>query len=174
MSGQGWIKKWNLGAKLLRFGMNCWPPFVGAGIHVMHWTDDFRNVRVRMKMYWYNKNYMGTHFGGTLFSMTDPFFMIMTAENLGKGYVVWDKSATIHFRKPGRGTVYAEFQLKQNFLDEVLAQTANGDKFEPVLSVDVTDESGEVVATIEKQLYIRKVRSKSERAAAKDELKQAA
>jgi acyl-coenzyme A thioesterase PaaI-like protein len=173
MSGQGWIKKLNLGAKLIRIGMNCWPPFLGAGIHVMHWTDDFRNVRVRMKMHWYNKNYIGTHFGGTLFSMTDPFFMIMTAENLGEGYVVWDKSATIHFRKPGRGTVYAEFQMKQAFLDEAIAKTANGEKFEPILSVDVTDDSGDVVATIEKQLYIRKALSKSERAA-KAEMKQAA
>ncbi len=174
MSGQGWIKKWNLGAKLIRVGMNCWPPFIGAGIHVMHWTDDFRTVRVRMKIRWYNKNYIGTHFGGSLFAMTDPFFMIMTAENLGNDYIVWDKSATIHFRKPGRGTVYAEFKMEQAFLDEAKAQTANGEKFEPVLSVDVTDDSGEVVATIEKQLYIRKARSKSERAAAKQELKQAA
>jgi acyl-coenzyme A thioesterase PaaI-like protein len=174
MSGQGWIKKWNLGAKLLRMGMNCWPPFFGAGIHIMHWTDDFRNVRVRMKMHWYNKNYMGTHFGGTLFSMTDPFFMIMTAENLGHAYVVWDKSATIRFVKPGRGTVYAEFKLEQSFLDDVIAQTSKGEKYEPSMRVDVTDESGDVVATIEKQLYIRKARLKSERAAAKGEMKQAA
>ena len=153
---QGFLRNIRLGANALRLGINLWPPFIGAGIHVLHIADDYRVVRVRMALRWYNRNYVGTHFGGSLYSMTDPFFMLMLMHNLGKGYVVWDKSSRIHYRAPGKGTVYAEFRLGEERIAAVRAEAADGEKHEPTFSVDVTDAAGKVIATVEKSLYVRR------------------
>jgi len=96
-------------ARLLRWAMNFYPPYLGAGVRIQHIAGDFREVRVKMGLGWYNRNYVGTQFGGSLYSMTDPFFMLMVMENLGSDYIVWDKAASIDFIAPGKGPVYADF-----------------------------------------------------------------
>lgn len=143
------------GRPLLRW-INLYPPLLGAGIRVTHMSDDLRAVDVEMKLRWWNRNYVGTHYGGSLYSMTDAFYMVMILQNIGPGYIVWDKAATIRFRKPGRGTVRAEFRLTQERLDELHAQLKDQEKIEPTFMVLVKDESGETVAEVEKLLYIRK------------------
>lgn len=155
-SKQGFLRNLSLSADTIRLGMNLWPPFVGAGIHVESIAADFRSARVRLKLRWYNRNFFGTHFGGSLFAMTDPFFAILVMHNLERDYLVWDKSSGIRFSTPGRGTVWANFSLGQAQIDDILARTAGGQKYEPRFSVDVVDHGGNVVATIDKQLYIRR------------------
>ena len=128
--------------------MSLWPPYVGAGIRVRKISPDFRLIDVEMKLRFWNQNYVGTHFGGSLFSMVDPFFMLMVMENLGKGYSVWDKAASIRFKKPGKGTVTARFRLTQEQVDHIRAQVEADTKSEPRFTVEVKDESGEVVAQV--------------------------
>ena len=118
------LKKLFSGAAGLRRGLLLYGPFLGAGVRVEELSADFRRVRVSMGMHWYNRNYVGTHFGGSLYSMTDPFYMLMLMNNLGRDYVVWDKSASIDFVRPGKGRVFAEFELTEAMLDEVKAATA--------------------------------------------------
>ncbi len=155
MAKQGFLSKLRLGAGALRLGMNLWPPFVGAGIHIEHIANDFRHVRVRLRMGLLNRNYFGTHFGGSLFAMTDPFYALMLLHNLPRGCVVWDKASQIHYKSPGRGRVFADFVLTEERIAEVLAATVDGRKFEPTWPVDITDSAGHVVATVDKTLYIR-------------------
>lgn len=151
-----------MNAKYLKLLLNIYPPYLGAGIHVDRISDDFREVVVSMKLRWYNRNYVGTHFGGSLSSMTDPFYMLMLMNILGKGYIVWDQAARIRFVRPGRGRVVARFHLSQEQIDEIHAQTRRGAIFRPEYTVDVLDEGGEVVAQVVKQEYIRrKVRDSS-------------
>jgi acyl-coenzyme A thioesterase PaaI-like protein len=145
--------------KILKFGMNLWPPFLGAGIKVSHIGADFREVVVSMKLRWYNRNYVGTHFGGSLAAMTDPFYMLMLIHILGNEYTVWDKTSTIDFIAPGRGTVTARFRLKDEQITEIKENTAKGDAYLPEFSVDIANESGEVIATVKKILYVRKKQS---------------
>ena len=133
-----------------------WPPLLGAGIRVTRFDEDWRAVDVEIPLRWWNRNYVGTQYGGSLYSMTDPFYMVMLIENLGAGYVVWDKSATIRFRKPGRGKVRAEFRLSQEVIDEIRAAVEREGKIEREFAVNVTDESGEVVAEVTKLLHVRK------------------
>lgn len=142
-------------ARLLRIGMNLYPPYLGAGVRVRHIAPDFREVRVKMVLSWFNRNYVGTQFGGSLYSMTDPFFMLMLMENLGRDYIIWDKAANIEFITPGKGAVYADFRIDQSLLDEVRAQTADGRKFLPKLHAEVRDSEGTLVARVQKTLYIR-------------------
>jgi hypothetical protein len=87
----------------MRCFMSFYPPYLGAGVRVRHISDDFRDVTVSMGLGWYNRNYVGTQFGGSLYSMVDPFYMLMLMENLGRQYIVWDKAADIDFISPGKG-----------------------------------------------------------------------
>ncbi len=146
-----------MGTKLQRFmlrAINIWPPLLGAGIRVQ-WRSD-RMVDVEMKLRPWNRNYVGTHYGGSLYSMTDPFYMLMLMENLGRDYIVWDKAANIRFRKPGKGRVKAEFRLSDAQLDEIRDKLKTQEKYEPTFLVEVKDEAGDVVAEVQKILHVRK------------------
>ena len=139
-----------------KFIFNLWPPFWGAGINIKKVSPDFREICVIMKLHWYNKNYMGVHFGGSLYSMTDAFPMIMTSRNLGKDYIVWDKAARIDYLKPGRGTVYANFSLSAEKIQEIRAQADTHEKYLFDYEIDVTDDQGVVIAKIVKTIYVRR------------------
>lgn len=139
----------------LRWLMNVWPPFLAAGVRVREISSDYRRVRVELRMRWFNRNYVGVHFGGSLFAMTDPFFMLMYMNNLGRDYVVWDRAGQIEFIRPGRGTVSAQFQLTENDLDSVRSKAADG---RPALiehKVDIVDQAGELVARVRRTVYVR-------------------
>ncbi len=140
----------------LRHGMNLWPPFLFTGIHVTEISPDWRRVRVELRARPWNRNFVGTHFGGSLFAMTDPFRMIPMLHCLGRDYIVWDKAGEIEFVKPGKGTVEAVFQLGESALDEIRAATANGEKALRWFENAVTDAEGEIVARVRKQLYVRR------------------
>jgi acyl-coenzyme A thioesterase PaaI-like protein len=135
--------------------LTLYPPYLGAGVRVKV-SADLRTFEARMKLRWWNRNYVGTHFGGSLYTMCDPFFMLILLEALGSGYVVWDKSATIRFRRPGRGRVAATFHIPEERIAEIRAAADAGGKVEPVFQADVRDEKGEVVAEVEKLLYVRR------------------
>lgn len=141
--------------RLRRWALNCYPPFIGAGIRVQHLGPDLREVKVRMALRWYNRNVVGTQFGGSLYAMTDPFFMLMLLHNLGSDYIVWDKAASIEFVSPGRGEVFAEFRIDEELLDEIRRCTADGGKYLPCLRVEVRDAKGTLVARVKKTLYVR-------------------
>lgn len=136
--------------------INLWPPYLGAGIRVTRISDDLRTFEVRMKLRWYNRNYVGTQFGGSLYSMCDPFFMLILMHGLGRGYEVWDKAAKIRFRRPGRSAVHATFHVPDHEIERIRRETDAHGKTEPTFTVDVTDEAGEIVAHVEKLLHVKK------------------
>jgi len=140
----------------MRTVLNLYPPFLGAGIRITRLRPDWKEIDVEMKLRRWNKNYVGTHYGGSLYSMTDPFFMLMLIENLGREYIVWDKSATIRFRRPGKGTVRASFRLSEEQIEEIREASKREPTVERTFGVEVKDESGAVVAEVEKLLHIRR------------------
>jgi len=139
----------------LRWGMNLWPPFLGAGIRVRHIAQDWSEVRVELRQGLLNRNYVGTHYGGSLFSMTDPFYALMLMHLLGERYLVWDQAASIEFLAPGRGTVSALFRLTNEEVEALRAQAASGEKVLPAFDVEVRDARGALVARVHKTLYVR-------------------
>jgi len=142
-------------ASRLRLIMNIWFPFLFSGIRITKFSEDFRYVKVELRSRWYNKNYVGTHFGGSLFAMTDPFWMIMILRTIGKEYVVWDKAGEIEFVKPGRGLVTAEFKLEEHMLEELRHAAADNQKVLRWFDIPVIDSKGELVAKVRKQIYVR-------------------
>lgn len=143
-------------AWVFKLFINLWPPMFFSRIKLVSLSDDFRQARASMRLSAWNRNGVGSIFGGALFSLTDPFYMMMLMARLGKDYVIWDKYADIDFIKPGRGRVYADFIITDELLDEIAKQTANGGKYLPVIPVYIKDESGDVVAKVMRTLYIRK------------------
>lgn len=158
-SRQGYLRNLRIAPGLLRRGMNLWPPFIGAGIKVLHIAPDYMEAKVQLRLGVLNRNYFGTHFGGSLFAMTDPFFALMMVHNLGRDYIVWDKASHIEYLKPARGTVSAHFHLTPADIEAARAATAQGERYEPTFGVDVTDRHGEVVCRVDKTLYIRRKRA---------------
>ena len=155
---QGFLSRLRVSAAAFRFGINLWPPFVGAGIHLTELAPDFRSATVRLRHGLLNRNYFGTHYGGSLFSMTDPFYALLLLHNLPRGYLVWDKASSIEFKLPGRGDVFARFKLTDEQIADVLTSTEGGEKYEPTWPVDIVDADQQVVATVAKTLYIRRKR----------------
>ncbi len=144
--------------KLLMFIGNLWSPFRGAGIKIVKVSDDYRLMEVEMKLKWSNKNYVGTHFGGSMYAMTDPFYMMMLINNLGPKYIVWDKAARIEFKKPGKGTIRVRFEFNEEEILAIKAKTDDLGKYVFDKTVDIKNESDEVVATVVKTLYVRRRR----------------
>jgi acyl-coenzyme A thioesterase PaaI-like protein len=135
--------------------MNVWPPFRGAGIRVRGIAADWSEATVELRARWFNRNYVGTHFGGSLFAMTDPFYALLLMHRLGAEYLVWDQAASIEFVAPGRGTVSATFVLREERVAVIRAQAASGEKVLPQFEVEIRDRTGELVARVRKTLYVR-------------------
>jgi len=160
-SKQGLYSRIKIGPRLFRILMNCWPPFWGMRIHILRISLDWREVSVRMKLLLRNQNYVGSHFGGGLFSMTDPFYMLMLMNVLGGKYLVWDKAANIQFVSPGRGTVFAHLKLTDERLAEIREKTVSGEKFEPTYRINIVDADDNIVAIVDKTIYIRRKLAKA-------------
>jgi hypothetical protein len=138
--------------KLMRF----WPPFLGSGIRVKSFNSDYLVIEVQMKMRFWNRNYVGSHFGGSLYSMTDPFYMLMVLNKLGKNYIVWDKSGSIRYKKPAKGSICAKFELTIEQLEKIKEQADSGLKCEPVFEVLIKDSKDQFVAEVTKTLSIKR------------------
>lgn len=136
--------------------INFYPPFLGAGIRSRR-LDEY-TTRVEMKLTALNRNILGTHFGGSLYAMCDPWFLLILMRALGPDYIVWDKSASIQFLQPGRGKVTATFHIPPERVNEIRQEVDGGRKTEPTFTVDVLDDEGKTVARVEKVLYVRKKR----------------
>ncbi len=143
-------------ANTLRRLINLWPPFLFTGIHATRISPDYREVDCQLSLRWYNRNYVGTHFGGSLFAMTDPWYMLMLMPLLGRDYFVWDQQAGIEFIAPGRGKVTARFRIDDATLAEIRERTASGEKYLPQFVIDIVDEQNELIARVTKTLYVRK------------------
>ena len=150
----------------LRRILNLWPPFLCSGIHVTEIARDWRSARVELRSRPWNRNYVGVHFGGSLFAMADPFWMLLTMHALGTDYIVWDQAGSIEFLKPGRGTVHAQFRLDDAVLDQLRAATVDGNKYLHWFETDIVDDVGDVVARVRKQVYVRRKRDRARATAA--------
>lgn len=136
--------------------MSFYPPYFGAGVKVRLIDEENLIFKVSMPLTPLNKNYVGTHFGGSLYSMVDPFFMLILMNKLGKNYLVWDKSACIEFRKPGKGRVSAIFNIPNERVEEIRSEVEEKGKVEPIFKVDILNEDGGLVASAEKKLWVKK------------------
>lgn len=143
-------------ANFLRHIINLWPPLLFNSISVTRINQNFREVDVALKLRWFNRNNVRTQFGGNLFAMTDPWYMLMLMENLGRDYFVWDKKASIDFISPGRTHVTARFILTEEKIAEIIAATANGEKYLPEFIVEIYNTEQVLVARVHRTVYVKR------------------
>jgi hypothetical protein len=143
-------------SRRLRWGFNFFPAFRGTGARVTYISGDYRELHVKLPLSWRTRNYVGTIFGGSLYGAVDPHYMILLIKILGPGYVVWDKAATIRFKKPGRSTLFARFLIPEEEIAEIRRRLETETSIDRVYRVDLTDADGVVHAAVEKTIYVRK------------------
>ncbi len=140
----------------MRWGFNLFPAYRGTGARITYIASDYQEIRVRLPLSWRTRNYVGTIFGGSLYGAVDPIYMIMLIKILGPEYVVWDKSATIRFLRPGRSTLFARFVIEEEEIATIRGLAAESPSIDRVYRVDLADSQGVVHASIEKTVYIRR------------------
>lgn len=133
-----------------------WPPFLASGISVESVNDDFTEISVKMVQRFYNTNYVGTHFGGSLYSMCDPFYMFILLHHLNKDHIVWDKAANINFISPGKGTVKAKFSISLDDIQKIKSDAKVNHSVKPEFTTTVIDSNGKIVAKVVKTLYVKR------------------
>jgi acyl-coenzyme A thioesterase PaaI-like protein len=136
--------------------LNVWPCYWGTGGRVTFISRDWRQVNVRLTLGLRTRNYVGTMFGGSIYGSVDPIYMLMLIKILGPAYVVWDKSATVRFKKPGRGRLAARFEVTEEEIATIRDLSSQAKSIDRVFPVEFTDRDGQIVASIEKTIYIRR------------------
>jgi hypothetical protein len=144
-------------SRRMRWMFNIFPAYRGTGARVLYIASDYREIRVRLALTWRSRNVVGTIFGGSMYAAVDPMYMIMLMKCLGRDYLVWDKAASIRFRKPGRSTLFATFRLDDAELEAIRSATAGGDPVDRTYNVDLIDAGGVVHASVEKVIYVKRV-----------------
>jgi acyl-coenzyme A thioesterase PaaI-like protein len=148
----------NMSAKKFRRAMFLFPPIRKTGVKVDRISDDFREWDLRLPLSIKTRNYVGTHFGGTLYSAADPHFMLAWMHILGPDYIIWDKAAAIRFKRPGRTTLHGEVRINESDVEYVRRRCEEEDKFDLAFTFKWKDDEGVVVAELEKMLHFRKKR----------------
>jgi hypothetical protein len=143
-------------SRLARWKFNFFPAYRGTGGRVVYVAHDFREIRVKIPLNWRTRNYLGTIYGGSMYGAIDPIYMLMLIKVLGRDYVVWDKAAKIRFRKPGKTTLYGDFRLDDDEIDEIRRLAQDAASVDRVYELELKDKNGVVHAVIEKTLYISK------------------
>jgi acyl-coenzyme A thioesterase PaaI-like protein len=146
----------SLRTKAMRYAYNFFPAYRGTGARISYIASDFREIRVRIPLNWRTRNYVGTIFGGSMFGGVDPVYMVMLIKNLGPEYAVWDKSARIEFKKPGRNELHACFILTSEELSAIRNETESSRATERTYHIEITDREGNVCASVQKTIFIRR------------------
>lgn len=145
---------------ITKFILNHYAPYRGAGIQVEKIDFPNHHIRVKMPLTRKNQNIVGVHFGGSLYSMIDPFYMLLLMHHLGSKYIVWDKAAKIQFLSPGRGTVYADIRIDAAEIKHIKTLAEDYSPVNRIYQLSIYDATGVRIAEVEKTVYIRRKKPK--------------
>ncbi len=146
----------NLSTKNYKLFLSLYPPYLGAGIKIEKISDDWKNLEISLTKYWYNRNAVGTHFGGSIYSMTDPHIMLMLMNILGKNYIIWDVEANIKYIKAVKNKITAYIKITNEDLNNILIGTESGNKHISEFTIEIKNSDNVLVALVLKKIYIKK------------------
>jgi acyl-coenzyme A thioesterase PaaI-like protein len=150
-----------LKARFYRLGFNLFPAYRGTGARIMNIEPDWSEISVKVPLNWRTRNYVGVIYGGSMYGAVDPLYMMMLLNRLDDEYVVWDKAASIDFKKPGRETLYGTCRITDEEIAAIEADLRDQESTERVYTVRLTDENGTVHAVIRKTVYVSTDQSKA-------------
>jgi hypothetical protein len=141
--------------RLARWRLNWFPAYRASGARIIYIGSDWREVRVRLPLNRRTRNYVGTIFGGSMFSAVDPVYMVMLIKNLGPKFLIWDKDATIRFKRPAREQLFATFRLTPELIQGIVEETHGSDKVERDFDTDLVNGAGEIHATCRQRISVQ-------------------
>ena len=145
----------SLKSRLTRILFNYFPMFWSTGAKMTYLAADFKEIHIKLPLSWRTRNYVGTIFGGSMFSATDVLYFLLVVKNIGEDYIVWDKASSIRFKKPGKGTLYTKAVISDEEIEIIKTELLNIDKIDRVYYLDLIDEAGDICASIEKTIHIQ-------------------
>ncbi|GHC51316.1 DUF4442 domain-containing protein [Ulvibacter litoralis] len=149
--GSKFIKK----HKLFKYGFNLSPMYRRSTARILKVSEDLLHITIKLPISYKNRNYVGTIFGGSLFSAVDPIPMVQLMDLLGKEYVVWDKSAEIYFKRPAKENLYATFTYTLDELAQIKKQVIEDKEIEIIKNTQLTDKSESTVfCEVQKTIYV--------------------
>ena len=151
----------SLKTRLFRWSFNFFPAYRRTGGRITYIAGDLHEIRVKLPLNWKTRNYVGSIFGGSMYGAVDPIYMIMFIKLLRPKYIVWDKAATIRFRKPGRTTLYARFTVAKQEIEAIRRELSHEPSLERTYHIDLVDSEGVVHVSFEKNIYIEHKRMTS-------------
>lgn len=149
-----WIgRKIGMG-RAFKFFFNISPMYRRTGGRIVSSSDNLDNIKIKLKLNYKTRNYVGTMYGGHMYSCLDGIYMVQLINLLGKDYVVWDKAATIKFKRPGTSALFAEFHISKELIEKIKADVEEQNEIDLTMDVNLVDSSGTICAEVEKTIYI--------------------
>jgi hypothetical protein len=144
----------SLRTRFSRFVFNHYPSYWGSGGRLTYIDDSWQEIRLKLPLKWRTRNYMGTIFGGSIYGAVDPIYAMMLIKALGEEYVVWDKNATVTFKRPADRTLYATFEIPDQELADIRESLETEESLDREYTIDLIDDEGAVYATVEKTVHV--------------------
>lgn len=149
------LEKFVSKSNIYKYGFNFSPMYRRSTGRIFKVSDDLLSIKVRIKLSYKNSNYVGSIFGGSLFSATDPIFMIQLMNILDKNYVVWDKAASIKFKKPAKETCYIDFVFTNDEIVQIKNDVATKKEIDLIKNIQITNKDKSIVfAEVSKTIYV--------------------
>lgn len=140
--------------QIFRYGFNMSPMYRRSTGRVTSVSENLQNVKIKIPLSIKNRNYVGSIFGGSLFSATDPIYMVQLINILGEDYVVWDKDAKIRYKRPAKSTAYAEFDISDKELEGIKKTITEEGEMDFIKTFNITDGNQTIFAELIKTIYI--------------------
>ena len=147
-------KRFFTDAQIYKYGFNWSPMYRRSTGKIIEVSEDLLYVKVKIPLSIKNKNYVGSIFGGSLFSATDPIYMIQLINILKDDYVVWDKEATIKYKRPARETVFTEFVFTKNDIEDIKNEVSKNGEFNLIKTPKIVNKDGVIIAELNKTIYV--------------------
>lgn len=139
---------------LFKYGFNWSPMYRRSNARIQSVSPDLLHIKIRLPLNYKNRNYVGTIFGGSLFAAVDPIPMVQLINLLDDSFIVWDKSAQIFFKRPGKETLYAQFEYSLEELAEIRRRVAQENEIEMVKITQLKTADQTVICEVHKTIYI--------------------
>lgn len=147
-------KRFFTDAQIYKYGFNWSPMYRRSTGRIIEVSEDLLYVKVKIPLSWKNSNYVGSIFGGSMLSATDPIYMIQLINILGNDYVVWDKSATIKYKRPGKETLFCEFIFAPEEIENIKKDVQNKGEIDILKTPNIVNKDGVVIAELSKTIYV--------------------
>jgi hypothetical protein len=148
------LSKYFKKSTLFKILFNYSPMYKRTNARLISVSEDLHKVKIKISLNYKNKNYMGTMFGGSMLSATDPIYMIQLLQILGDDYVVWDKATNIRFKKPANQHSYALFAFTSDEIIQIKEDVATKNEIDLLKTLTIESNSNQIFAVVEKTIYI--------------------